>query len=135
MAINPNDDIDAFLTETRQPQRAVIREQECIGCVKCIRACPFDSILGASKQMHTVIEDACTGCELCVPACPVDCIDLVTTAALNPAQQQQKNTQWRERFEQHQARLKREKQDTARDIEPLAVRQQKIAEILKRTKK
>ena len=55
---------------------AWIDEQWCIGCTLCITACPTDAILGASKQMHTVIEDACTGCELCLPVCPVDCIHL-----------------------------------------------------------
>jgi Na+-translocating ferredoxin:NAD+ oxidoreductase subunit B len=55
---------------------AWIDEQWCIGCTLCISACPTDAILGASKQMHTVIEDACTGCELCLPVCPVDCIHL-----------------------------------------------------------
>jgi electron transport complex protein RnfB len=56
---------------------AVIREDECIGCTKCIQACPVDAILGAAKQMHTVIADECTGCDLCVEPCPVDCIDMV----------------------------------------------------------
>jgi electron transport complex protein RnfB len=56
---------------------AYIREDECIGCTKCIQACPVDAILGAAKQMHTVIEDECTGCDLCVEPCPVDCIDMV----------------------------------------------------------
>jgi electron transport complex protein RnfB len=56
---------------------AVIREPECIGCTKCIQACPVDAIIGASKSMHVVIADLCTGCELCIPPCPVDCIDLV----------------------------------------------------------
>lgn len=55
---------------------AFIREAECIGCTRCIQACPTDAIVGAAKQMHTVIEADCTGCELCVPACPVDCIDM-----------------------------------------------------------
>ena len=55
---------------------AWIDEQWCIGCTLCITACPTDAILGASKQMHTVIEDVCTGCELCLPVCPVDCIHL-----------------------------------------------------------
>ncbi|KAA0017783.1 RnfABCDGE type electron transport complex subunit B [Salinicola corii] len=59
------------------PLLAVIREAECIGCTKCIQACPVDAILGAAKQMHTVIESECTGCELCIAPCPVDCIDLV----------------------------------------------------------
>jgi Na+-translocating ferredoxin:NAD+ oxidoreductase subunit B len=56
---------------------AVIREAECIGCAKCIPACPVDAILGAPKFMHTVIESECTGCDLCVEPCPVDCIDMV----------------------------------------------------------
>ena len=56
---------------------AVIDEDNCIGCTKCIQACPVDAIVGASRQMHTVIEDECTGCDLCVEPCPVDCIDMV----------------------------------------------------------
>lgn len=62
---------------------AFIREAECIGCTKCIQACPVDAILGATKRMHTVIETECTGCDLCVEPCPVDCIDM-----LNIPQQQ-----------------------------------------------
>ena len=58
------------------PQVAWVREADCIGCTKCIQACPVDAIVGASKRMHTVIADLCTGCELCLPPCPVDCIEL-----------------------------------------------------------
>ncbi|MFQ1045346.1 RnfABCDGE type electron transport complex subunit B [Acinetobacter sp. NIOH-H-8] len=62
-----------------RPQRmkAIIREDECIGCTKCISVCPVDAIIGSGKLMHTVLTDLCTGCELCIPPCPVDCIDLV----------------------------------------------------------
>ena len=56
---------------------AFIREAECIGCTKCVQACPVDAILGAAKQMHTVIASECTGCDLCVEPCPVDCIDMI----------------------------------------------------------
>ena len=56
---------------------ARIREAECIGCTKCIQACPVDAIVGAARQMHTVIVDECTGCDLCVEPCPVDCIDML----------------------------------------------------------
>lgn len=55
---------------------AIIDEAVCIGCTLCIQACPVDAILGAAKQMHTVIEAECTGCELCLAPCPVDCISM-----------------------------------------------------------
>ena len=58
----------------KPPQVALVVEADCIGCTKCIIACPVDAIAGGSKLMHAVIEPLCTGCELCVPACPVDCI-------------------------------------------------------------
>ncbi len=63
--------------ESEVKKVAYIREDECIGCTKCIQACPVDAILGAAKQMHTVIADECTGCDLCVEPCPVDCIDMI----------------------------------------------------------
>ncbi|HET6654725.1 MAG TPA: RnfABCDGE type electron transport complex subunit B, partial [Gammaproteobacteria bacterium] len=59
------------------PAVAVIDEDTCIGCTRCIQACPVDAIVGAAKLMHTVIAAECTGCELCLPPCPVDCIDIV----------------------------------------------------------
>ena len=64
----------------KPPQVALIVEADCIGCTKCIQACPVDAIIGGSRHMHVVIEPLCTGCELCVPACPVDCIVLAPAA-------------------------------------------------------
>lgn len=77
--------LDGEHGEEQAKQVAVIREAECIGCTKCIQACPVDAILGAAKQMHTVIGSECTGCDLCVEPCPVDCIDMlpVPTTAKN----------------------------------------------------
>ena len=69
-------ELDESCGEETRPRVAVIREDECIGCTKCIQACPVDAIVGAAKLMHTVVESECTGCDLCVPPCPVDCIDM-----------------------------------------------------------
>ncbi len=60
--------------EEKPKSVALVIEEDCIGCTKCIQACPVDAILGSAKQMHTVISSECTGCELCVEPCPVDCI-------------------------------------------------------------
>ena len=85
---------------------ARVVEDECIGCTKCIQACPVDAIVGAAKLMHTVLADDCTGCELCVPACPVDCIVLEPM----PAEQldQAHANAAREHFRRREARLARE---------------------------
>lgn len=71
-----------------RPQRmkAVIREDECIGCTKCISACPVDAIIGSGKLMHSILTDLCTGCELCIPPCPVDCIDLIVDPSQLPSE-------------------------------------------------
>lgn len=67
------------------PTIAVIREEDCIGCTKCIQACPVDAILGAAKLMHTVIANECTGCDLCIEPCPVDCIDVIPPIQTEPS--------------------------------------------------
>ncbi|KPG94375.1 electron transporter RnfB [Pseudomonas sp. RIT-PI-q] len=105
-------------------QIAYIREAECIGCTKCIQACPVDAIVGAAKLMHTVIIDECTGCDLCVAPCPVDCIEMrplplatvlpvVGGLAFSVEEQRAraaKRNHARRRFEQRNARLQREEQ-------------------------
>ncbi|HEY6940676.1 RnfABCDGE type electron transport complex subunit B, partial [Dokdonella sp.] len=91
------------------PIVAVIDEGVCIGCTKCIQACPVDAIVGAAKRMHTVIADECTGCELCLPPCPVDCIALVPVAAapLSRARVLERAAVARERFDARKARKDR----------------------------
>lgn len=66
--------------EPKPKSVAVIDEATCIGCTLCIQACPVDAIVGAAKQMHTILAEDCTGCELCLPPCPVDCILMVPLA-------------------------------------------------------
>lgn len=80
LEIDVTSDIEAMQQKTRPPALALIRESECIGCTKCIQACPVDAIIGTAKHMHTILADECTGCGLCIEPCPVDCIDM----ALHP---------------------------------------------------
>ena len=103
-------------------QIAYIREAECIGCTKCIQACPVDAIVGAAKLMHTVIVDECTGCDLCVAPCPVDCIEMRPLMSVVPivgdlaASNQErherglKRDRARRRYELRNARLQREEE-------------------------
>jgi len=87
---------------------AVIREDECIGCTKCIQACPVDAIVGAAKLMHSVIAQHCTGCDLCVEPCPVDCIDMISVGQdITPPSPEQSET-WRQRYQRRQHRLAEE---------------------------
>lgn len=92
--------------------RALIEESACIGCTKCIPACPVDAIIGTGKHMHTVITDLCTGCELCVPACPVDCIKLEPTHRVIPeSQRQNEQDHLRQRYYVHLMRMMQQMQD------------------------
>lgn len=59
----------------------VIDEARCIGCARCLDACPVDAIVGSQGAMHTVVESWCIGCDLCLPACPVDCIEVAAPRA------------------------------------------------------
>jgi electron transport complex protein RnfB len=84
---------------------AQIDEEACIGCAKCLPPCPADAILGAHKQMHTVLLSLCTGCELCVAPCPVDCIRMVPRAEVAHAPPAPGAAENRARFAARNARL------------------------------
>lgn len=88
------------------PRVAVIDEAVCIGCAKCLPACPVDAIVGARRQLHTVIAAECTGCDLCLPPCPVDCIAMVEVAPapLPLATLRALAVRYRERFRAHEVR-------------------------------
>jgi len=87
---------------------ALIDESVCIGCTKCLPPCPVDAIVGARKQMHTVVAELCTGCELCIAPCPVDCITMVPRQS--PAPEANAN---RERFHAHNRRAERRAEEQA----------------------
>jgi electron transport complex protein RnfB len=84
---------------------AQIDEAACIGCAKCLPPCPVDAILGAQKQMHTVLLALCTGCELCVAPCPVDCITMVPRATVAQIPREPTVSENRARFGAHNARI------------------------------
>ncbi len=103
----------AFGVEPATRRVAFIREAECIGCTKCIQACPVDAIVGAAKLMHTIITDECTGCDLCIPPCPVDCIEIHDLPKItDPEEKRRLAAHNRMRFEARKARLA----DTGTDI-------------------
>jgi electron transport complex protein RnfB len=116
---------------------AWIDEQWCIGCTLCISACPTDAILGASKQMHTVIEDACTGCELCLPVCPVDCIHLENVTLGNSgwnAWTQELADQAKKRYALKKLRLSKEQVETHLDKNIIGLKQSAVQAALDRAK-
>lgn len=122
--------------KTKPPMMAIIRENECIGCTKCIQACPVDAIIGASKLMHTVLTDICNGCELCVEPCPVDCIDMIQLPEKTEVEKKALADQSRQRYEKHVARATQNKTDDA-DLPVKKTREEMRADIqaiLKRIK-
>jgi electron transport complex protein RnfB len=108
----------------KKPLRvAFIIEEDCIGCVKCIQACPVDAIVGAAKQMHTIIAAECTGCELCIAPCPVDCIALQPTS--NDNQYQPEKAKMR-----YEAKVHRQVQEIEQKAERDKRRKAKLAKLM-----
>jgi len=88
------------------PLVAQIDEEACIGCVTCLPPCTVDAIIGARRQIHTVVLALCNGCELCIAPCPVDCISMVPRAALPQSPREPSAQENRERYGAHGARLR-----------------------------
>ena len=107
--------LDATYGIEAPPTVARIDEDVCIGCTKCIQACPVDAIVGAAKRMHTIISAECTGCELCIPPCPVDCIAMIVTST-QPLEREKvldRAVPARQRFETRNRRLARKDDERA----------------------
>lgn len=121
----PAKPLNSQFGEHKPKSVAVIDEALCIGCVKCILACPVDAIVGAAKHMHTVIAAECTGCELCVAPCPIDCIAIIP---LENADFAPTNLHAKQRYE---ARNQRKEKETIEKTERL--RQQKARLLTQKT--
>lgn len=126
-------DVSSYLSldkvKNRPPALAVIREEECIGCTKCIQACPVDAILGSAKRMHSIINTECTGCGLCIEPCPVDCIEM--TSVIEPIYDK---SLAKKRYNARHARLlgeEQQKQQSYREKKRLAVKSKDALQDLK----
>jgi len=103
------------------PPIAFIDEPNCIGCALCLKVCPTDAILGASRFLHTVITADCTGCEKCLPVCPTDCIAMV------PRHDESESpktlaARWRARYRARKSRLAREQRARAEKLRQRAMK-------------
>ena len=110
LPLNPEHGIEA------PPRLAWIDPEACIGCARCLPPCPVDAILGASRQLHSVIASWCTGCELCLPACPVDCIHMLPWPDPAPTPTPADN---RLRFSAHEQRRVTQAQERVRELAAL----------------
>lgn len=117
-------------THRPMEMRAIIREDDCIGCTKCIPACPVDSIIGSGKRMHTIFTDLCTGCELCLPPCPVDCIELVPyPRAITDEARQAEQANLRQRYYAHLERVEQQVNDSTNDRPVVSMVQAKLNDV------
>ena len=103
--------LDPKCGDERPRHVAFIDVERCIGCTLCIQACPVDAILGAPKQMHTVLTELCSGCDLCVAPCPVDCIAMLRATGADAVWNTQRANAARRRFEARKVRLARVKDE------------------------
>jgi Na+-translocating ferredoxin:NAD+ oxidoreductase subunit B len=138
--------LETVKKQYRPPAIVTIREDECIGCTKCIQACPVDAIIGAAKQMHTIVAKDCNGCELCIEPCPVDCIDIIALPPRTEPQEHFEQQRNRVRYGARENRLARIKEERAQKHQSAKIkktshtatvksRQDAIAAALARVKK
>lgn len=110
--------------------RAMIREDDCIGCTKCIPACPVDAIIGSGKRMHTIFTDLCTGCELCLPPCPMDCIELIPfSRSISEQQRHIEQQDLKQRYHAHLYRVEKQVNDKHNTSPVISMVQAKLNEV------
>jgi len=145
----------ADVEQVNTTQVACIDPAVCIGCTKCLPACPVDAIVGGPKYLHEVMDAACTGCGLCLPPCPVDCIELVSVeseaageARLNPSEETvgeererlaRRGEELRARYQRHNTRAaktkrRRKRRLDAADADDLGARRAEIADAVARVR-
>lgn len=128
--ISPEPYRTTVLAQTKPAQIAKIDEAVCIGCTKCIQACPVDAISGSGKLMHTVITDECSGCELCIEPCPVDCIELIPVAEPDATEKQRLQQQYKSRYTQRELR-----QQTQANLSKQKHQASKLGDVTEKTEK
>ncbi len=111
MSLDPKPYLQTVLLQYKSTSLVRIRHEHCIGCTKCITACPVDAVIGSAKHMHTILAEACTGCDLCIEVCPVDCIEAVDRAPRSPVEEDVLAEQSRQRYQKREQRLLRNKQE------------------------
>ncbi|MCW5588464.1 MAG: RnfABCDGE type electron transport complex subunit B [Legionellales bacterium] len=134
LAIDPAPFIDSMREREKKPMIAVIKEDECIGCTKCIQACPVDAIFGSSKRMHSIIPTECTGCALCVEPCPMDCIVMQPITESTIPEKTARANLAKSRYQAHQQRLALTETHTISQPTKIQQRQDYIAKALARVK-
>ena len=112
MAEDPSPWEQVVADQYKAPSTVIIDPEQCIGCTKCIQACPVDAIIGRSKTLHAVITTECTGCDLCLPACPMDCMHSLPAPTPSAATQSSHAKSHRRRYEQRNKRLEKDKQQS-----------------------
>lgn len=65
------------LHKDRKTGAVIVDEQNCTGCRKCIRACPFGAPSMLPKQKCILICDLCQGTPQCVENCPEQAVQYV----------------------------------------------------------
>jgi Na+-translocating ferredoxin:NAD+ oxidoreductase subunit B len=148
LEIDPGPYLSSMRAKQKSASVALIDPNTCIGCTKCIQACPTDAIIGSSKSMHTVLPSECTGCDLCLEVCPVDCITVNPIEALTDSQAKKSQSDYfRKRYQHRKARLQKQHVQKQKDHllqkkgsikqnqATLAARQALIQDIVQKRKK